>query len=284
MIVLDSGPFVGKHPDRHYHAGRVQSSHRRFYKNKASERCLDRNGKEDHLASLKSPVPSRILLAGLAAVGLLSQTIPLAGAPQDTDSHRSTTETGKSDQTTPVTRTVVQREPIPYSTLRKATSQLRSGTSRTVRNGKNGEKEVTYRVYAKPDGAELRREVLATRVIKHTVSEVIEEGRQSALPSRGYFSGRRVVIMSATTYDPYHCVGSGTGRTFTGLKGGYGVVAVDPRFIPMGTRLYVEGYGYAVAADTGGAIKGNRIDLGTDSKHDGSGIKDMKHVRVHILD
>ena len=65
---------------------------------------------------------------------------------------------------------------------------------------------------------------------------------------------------------------------------GYGVVAVDPRFIPLGTRLYIDGYGYAVAADTGGAIKGNRIDLGIDSKHDARNIRSMKPVRVHILD
>ena len=89
--------------------------------------------------------------------------------------------------------------------------------------------------------------------------------------------------MSATTYDPYHCGGSGSGRTRTGLLGGYGVVAVDPKFIPMGTRLFIEGYGYAVAADTGGAIKGNRIDLGIDSKHDAAHIRDMKNVKVHLL-
>ena len=62
------------------------------------------------------------------------------------------------------------------------------------------------------------------------------------------------------------------------------MVAVDPHFMPLGTRLYIEGYGYAVAADTGGAIKGNRIDLAIDSQHDVKNVKDMKHVHVHILD
>ena len=39
------------------------------------------------------------------------------------------------------------------------------------------------------------------------------------------------------------------------------VIAVDPSVIPLGTKVYVEGYGYAVAADTGGAIKGHKIDV-----------------------
>jgi 3D (Asp-Asp-Asp) domain-containing protein len=83
--------------------------------------------------------------------------------------------------------------------------------------------------------------------------------------SRG---GNRTLMMVATGYTsapeenyPY------TGQlTYTGIPPARGIVAVDPNVISMGTRLYVEGYGEAVAADQGGAIKGNRIDLFFDNK------------------
>jgi 3D (Asp-Asp-Asp) domain-containing protein len=51
------------------------------------------------------------------------------------------------------------------------------------------------------------------------------------------------------------------GTTATGLPVGHGIVAVDPRLIPLGTRMTIPGYGEAVAADTGGAIVGMTIDL-----------------------
>jgi 3D (Asp-Asp-Asp) domain-containing protein len=51
------------------------------------------------------------------------------------------------------------------------------------------------------------------------------------------------------------------GTTTTGIPTGYGVVAVDPAVIPLGTRMTIPGYGEAVAADTGSAIRGLRIDV-----------------------
>lgn len=52
-----------------------------------------------------------------------------------------------------------------------------------------------------------------------------------------------------------------SGRTATGVAVGYGIVAVDPTFIPLGTRMTIPGYGEGVAADKGGAVTGSRIDL-----------------------
>ena len=54
---------------------------------------------------------------------------------------------------------------------------------------------------------------------------------------------------------------NGNGITATGLRARKGIVAVDPHVIRLGTELYIEGYGKALAADTGGWIKNNRIDL-----------------------
>ncbi len=224
------------------------------------------------------------VLAGFAVYSLMTVRPAMAKSPQETDSNRSGLSARSVGDNASGSRSMTQREPIPYSTLRKATTQLRSGASRTIRNGTNGEKEVVFKVTTRPDGVEIHREKVSERIIKKPVDEIVQEGQRATLPSRGYFSGRRMLTMIPTTYDPYHCGGDGRGLTATGLKARYGVVAVDPRFIPLGTKLYVEGYGYAIAADTGGAIKGNRIDLCVDSKHQASGVRSFKPLHVYIID
>ena len=69
----------------------------------------------------------------------------------------------------------------------------------------------------------------------------------------------QVLGMEATAYLPTD--GSGAGITAMGIPATYGVVAVDPDVIPLGTKVYIPGYGEALAADTGGAIYGYKIDL-----------------------
>ena len=80
-------------------------------------------------------------------------------------------------------------------------------------------------------------------------------------PSRGLFPRRRL-LMQATAYAPCtRCCGNAHGTTYTGLRAQRGIIAVDPRVIPLGSRVYVEGYGMVIAGDTGSAVHGHIIDL-----------------------
>ncbi len=238
--------------------------------------------------SFQGALHTRWAAGGIALMGLITLGTFLSRAAAQTDSNSSRLNSAKSDKpalaaaVSEEVKEVVQREPIPYPTLRKSSSELRSGSSKTVRAGINGEKKITYRVTLK-DGVEIRRETVTTKTLKNPVPEVITVGSRTTLASRGYLSGRKMIVMSATGYSPSPSENGGSSRTATGLKIGHGIVAVDPKFIPLGTRLYIEGYGHAVAGDTGGAIKGNRIDLGHDTMS-ASNRFGRKKVKVYILD
>ena len=88
--------------------------------------------------------------------------------------------------------------------------------------------------------------------------EVLEPVEVVETP-QGYLDYSESLNMEATAYLPTD--GGGAGITAMGIPATYGVVAVDPAVIPLGSRVYIPGYGEALAADTGGAIYGYRIDL-----------------------
>ncbi|KOF09116.1 hypothetical protein AC739_16805 [Planococcus glaciei] len=97
-------------------------------------------------------------------------------------------------------------------------------------------------------------------------------------------SGGKEFYVSATAYTA-SCAGcSGITATGINLKANPGlkVIAVDPNVIPLGSKVYVEGYGYAVAGDTGGAIKGNKIDLFV-ANHSDAIAFGRKQVKVTVL-
>ncbi|BEU88840.1 3D domain-containing protein [Selenomonas sp. TAMA-11512] len=99
--------------------------------------------------------------------------------------------------------------------------------------------------------------------------------------SRGAMRYRGEYDMEATAYLPTD--GGGSGITASGMRAQRGVVAVDTRVIPLGTRLYIPGYGEAIAADTGGAIRGHKIDLCMESY--GEAIQfGRRMVKVYVLD
>ena len=90
--------------------------------------------------------------------------------------------------------------------------------------------------------------------------EIVEEPPQNVIEtSQGLIEYTEVMGMEATAYLPTD--GSAEGITAMGIPATYGIVAVDPDIIPLGSRVYIPGYGEALAADTGGAIYGYRIDL-----------------------
>ncbi|BAL81901.1 hypothetical protein SELR_01930 [Selenomonas ruminantium subsp. lactilytica TAM6421] len=86
-----------------------------------------------------------------------------------------------------------------------------------------------------------------------------EQMRPRVQTEMGMMAYSAAYTMEATAYLPTD--GSGTGMTAMGIPAQRGVVAVDPRVIPLGSRVYIPGYGVAIAADTGGAIRGQKVDL-----------------------
>jgi 3D (Asp-Asp-Asp) domain-containing protein len=96
---------------------------------------------------------------------------------------------------------------------------------------------------------------------------------------------RPALVLEATAYDPGPVDNSRgwVGTTKSGERARFGIAAVDPRVVPLGSRLYIEGYGPALAADIGGAIKGRRIDLCFNSTREAREWG-RKRARVWIVD
>lgn len=167
---------------------------------------------------------------------------------------------------------VLETERIESHTLYEPDPSLPWGERRIV----SGQDGVLYRQYAivYENGQVVSRELTDEWYDPEPVDTVIYYSSADPPPPRRSLpieipDGLSVVQelrVYATWYNPASCGRSPSdpsyGITATGVPVDRGIVAVDPSVIPLGTRMYIPGYGYGVAADTGGGIRGDMIDLG----------------------
>jgi len=158
-----------------------------------------------------------------------------------------------------------ETEVIPKKTIYKDDPETEAGEEKVVEEGKDGKKTKIVKITSTKDGEVYSKEITSSETIP-AVDKIISRGTkivwktiQTADGEIKYWKKMRVY---ATHYDS-HCPGCDD-WTAIGMKAGKGVIAVDPSVIKMRSKIYIPGYGMAIAGDTGGAIKGNIIDLGFD--------------------
>lgn len=202
---------------------------------------------------------------------------------------------------------------IPYQTLKRETDSLRKGETEVATDGVNGKKRIVTRTkYV--NGVYATEETVSETVLVQPVNEVIDVG--TAVPTTTTTTAAKGVLNSKPTNSASNVAGTftdasgrtvsyskvmtGKGTAYTGSPGDktatgrpveVGCVAVDPNVIPYGTRMYIVSadgkytYGYAIAADTGGALRRGEVlvDLfyETESQCRAFG---RRNVVVYILD
>ncbi|MEN0657866.1 ubiquitin-like domain-containing protein [Caldifermentibacillus hisashii] len=159
--------------------------------------------------------------------------------------------------------TDVVEEPLEFATVTQKDSNLESGKQQVVQEGKTGKVQKTYEVILE-NGQEVSKTLISENMMENATDKIVAVGTKemTQLVSRGTETGKEFYV-SSTAYTA-SCNGC-SGKTATGIdlhaNPGAKIIAVDPSVIPLGTKVYVEGYGYAIAADTGTRIKGNKIDV-----------------------
>jgi 3D (Asp-Asp-Asp) domain-containing protein len=182
------------------------------------------------------------------------------------------------------TKTITENLPITFKEVVKTDSSMSNTKRKTAQEGKNGEKQVTTNIVYE-NGKEVSRNIVSEIVKSEPVQAIIKVGTLGVVKSN---RGDRVLYKSkvtakATAYTDSLRFGiTASGAPVKRDADGYSSIAVDPRVIPLGTKLYIPGYGYGIAQDTGGLIKGNRIDLFYNSESEcyNWGVRD---VDVYIL-
>lgn len=158
---------------------------------------------------------------------------------------------------------VTVQEEIPFETITKDVSSGSDTTNKVIQAGKNGIKEVTYKVKYK-DEVEIERIELSSKIIKEPVNKIVQI--QTKVTSRSSARGAAVTTASSGRYKVTaycscsKCCGKTNGITASGRRATANHTVAAPSTFAFGTQLVINGKTYTVE-DRGGAIQGNRIDI-----------------------
>lgn len=233
--------------------------------------CLEKVIKEGDTICLKKAVPIEIVVDGeirSITYHTLDKREILDKAGIELNEHDKLTGQLSKDvlpvhlQVVRVFETVIDvEEVVPFTKEQILDPEIKMGSRETVQQGADGLETRSYQVRYE-NGKETMRTVIASKVLVEMKKEITKLGTRNSilLASRGIGKPRKILYLEATAY-------THTGnKTFTGVYPKIGTVAVDPKVIPLNSRLWIEGYGYGIAQDTGGLIKGNIIDLFMDTR------------------
>jgi uncharacterized protein YabE (DUF348 family) len=198
------------------------------------------------------------------------------------------------------TKTIKEKESIAFKTVTKTDKDILKSISKVSQTGVKGEKTITIEITYE-DGKEVSRKVIKETVVKKPKNKIIVKGTKSPAPapvtiSRGSTAKvisakptnitRRTLRVKSTAYWAFNGINksyTSSGRLAVRNPNGFSTIAVDPRIIPLGTRLYVEGYGNAIAADTGSSVKGNYIDVFFNTRQEALNWG-VRYLTITILD
>lgn len=184
-------------------------------------------------------------------------------------------------------KTVVDSSTVDFTTTVKTNSSMPNTQKKVLQEGQQGERQVTTEITYE-NGKEVLRTILNDTITKKPVEKIVVQGTYPLMPiNRGGdpIPYKNVFKVRATAYSAIHGIGTtytASGRLAVRNPDGYSTIAVDPKVLPYGTKVFVEGYGLAIAADCGSGIQDNEIDVFFDYRSEALKWA-VKYVNVYVL-
>lgn len=197
------------------------------------------------------------------------------------------------------------RMEIPFEVKIKYNDNLYIDEENLIQEGKNGIRLIkTEKLYE--NNIEVSSNIIYDGIEEESIDKVIEKGTKSRSikyieqnSSNLHLNGEKIMFLGEEYLIKYSKLVESTAFYNSGSNGnhitatgnptiynpaGWSTIAVDPKVIPLNTKVYVEGYGFAIAHDTGGAIKGDIIDVFMPSRQAAYNWGRKKGVKIYILE